>query len=161
MRRELTQLYAVTVLVIEAGDFADGSENFTIPGNLFLAGAVPKNMWPLSGAPMPELQNRTSFASSARIVGGGTAINGMLFDRGAPGDYDIWGELIGDTNNWSWKALLPYFKKSETFTPPSKELQRKFGVTYDMEVHGTKGPIQNSYPPWIYEHHREPSSLIF
>lgn len=34
----------------------------------------------------------------------------MAFDRGSPGDYNLWGELIED-DAWSWEGLLPYFKK--------------------------------------------------
>jgi choline dehydrogenase-like flavoprotein len=72
----------------------------------------------------------------------------MAFDRGSPGDYDIWGELIGD-NSWSWAGLLPYFKKSETFMPPTLEQQIEYGITFDMDVQGTFGPVQSSYPPFI------------
>jgi choline dehydrogenase-like flavoprotein len=44
----------------------------------------------------------------------------MAFDRGSPGDYDLWGEIISD-DSWSWAGILPYFKKIETFTPPTVE----------------------------------------
>ncbi|KAL2851237.1 hypothetical protein BJX68DRAFT_254844 [Aspergillus pseudodeflectus] len=91
---------------------------------------------------------RYASLAAARLLGGGSAINGMAFDRGSPGDYDIWGELIGD-NSWSWAGLLPYFKKSETFMPPTLEQQIEYGITFDMDVHGTSGPVQSSYPPFI------------
>jgi hypothetical protein len=71
----------------------------------------------------------------------------MAFDRGSPGGYDLWGEINGD-DSWSW-AGLPYFKKSETFTPPTVEQQVEYGITFYMDVHGTSGPIQSSYPPFI------------
>jgi 5-(hydroxymethyl)furfural/furfural oxidase len=47
----------------------------------------------------------------ARIMGGGSSINGQLANRGAPTDYDEW-EARGAAG-WNWNAVLPYFKKVE------------------------------------------------
>lgn len=47
---------------------------------------------------------------AGRVVGGGTAVNGMFFDRGSRRDYDEWAEYIGDAS-WGWDGLLKYFKK--------------------------------------------------
>lgn len=56
----------------------------------------------------PPLRNYTQ----ARVLGGGSAINGQLFNRGGPTDYDEW-EARGAAG-WSWKEVLPYFRKVET-----------------------------------------------
>ena len=69
------------------------------------------NTWGFNSAPNTELNNKITQVPMAKTLGGGSAINGMLFDRGSKGDYDIWGELLGDTVEWSWDSLLPYFKK--------------------------------------------------
>lgn len=66
--------------------------------------------WPITSLPTAGLNNRTASVVVARILGGGSAINGMAFMRGSPGDYDLWAELIGD-KSWGWDGLLPYFKK--------------------------------------------------
>lgn len=47
----------------------------------------------------------------ARVMGGGSAINGQFANRGAPSDYDEW-EALGATG-WSWRDVLPYFKAIE------------------------------------------------
>src|SRR6187200_149034 len=47
----------------------------------------------------------------ARVLGGGSSINGQLANRGAPTDYDEW-EAKG-AEGWNWNAVLPYFKKVE------------------------------------------------
>lgn len=47
----------------------------------------------------------------ARILGGGSSINGQLANRGGPGDYDEWQER--GATGWSWNDVLPYFKKVE------------------------------------------------
>ncbi|KAK5152317.1 hypothetical protein LTR04_006461 [Oleoguttula sp. CCFEE 6159] len=59
--------------------------------------------------PQPGLDNRSSPVYSAAVVCGGTAINGMFFNRGSAGDYDTW-EQLGNPG-WGWNGLLPYFKK--------------------------------------------------
>ncbi|KAL4864064.1 hypothetical protein BDV12DRAFT_205956 [Aspergillus spectabilis] len=137
---------STTVLVIEAGKIDNYSQAIQYPRYVSLAPV--NNSWPITSLPDAELNNRTTPVEVARVLGGGSAINGMAFDRGSPGDYDLWGELIED-ESWGWEGLLPYFKKSETFTPPTEDLQEEFGIGYDMEVHGTIGPVQSSFPPFI------------
>ena len=63
-----------------------------------------------------------------RVTGGSSAINGQVFLRGVPEDYDSWAEM-GNTE-WKFQNLLPYFRKLETDTD--------FG---DDEIHGNDGPI--------------------
>ena len=59
--------------------------------------------------PQPELNNRTSTLYAGAVVGGGTVVNGMFFNRGSAGDYEAW-EKLGNPG-WGWEGLLPYFKK--------------------------------------------------
>ena len=55
----------------------------------------------------PELRNY----EQARIMGGGSSINGQLANRGLPNDYDDWGRQ--GAAGWSWEACLPYFRRLE------------------------------------------------
>ena len=59
--------------------------------------------------PQTGLDGRSSPVYSASVVGGGTVVNGMFFNRGSAGDYDAW-EKLGNPG-WGWAGLLPYFKK--------------------------------------------------
>jgi 5-(hydroxymethyl)furfural/furfural oxidase len=63
----------------------------------------------------------------ARVLGGGSSINGQLANRGAPTDYDEW-EQRGAAG-WSWKDVLPYFKKVER------------DLDFDGPYHGKDGRI--------------------
>ena len=63
----------------------------------------------------------------ARILGGGSAINAMVANRGAPSDYDEWDELGAE--GWNWDSVLPYFRKLET------------DCDFNNEFHGQDGPI--------------------
>ncbi|KQT68954.1 MULTISPECIES: GMC family oxidoreductase [unclassified Aureimonas] len=63
----------------------------------------------------------------ARLLGGGSAINALMANRGAPADYDEWEALGAD--GWAWEDCLPYFRKLES--------DRDFAGP----LHGTDGPI--------------------
>lgn len=63
----------------------------------------------------------------ARILGGGSSINGQFFNRGAPTDYDEWASL--GAKSWDWQGVLPYFKKVES------------DQDFDGPLHGKIGPI--------------------
>ncbi|PVF95344.1 alcohol oxidase [Serendipita vermifera] len=142
----LTENPWVKVLVIEAGDLDAGEDEILIPR--YALGAPAKYFYNIPSVPQPGLNNRSELLTAGKVVGGGTAVNGMFMPRGAKADYDIWEDLGND--GWGWSDLLPYFIKSETFTPPPAALAQEFGITYDMRYHGTRGPVQSSYPPFLY-----------
>ncbi|ORY14293.1 hypothetical protein BCR34DRAFT_479597 [Clohesyomyces aquaticus] len=134
-----------TVLVIESGEI-DTSWATTVPqyanNNNFA------DMYNITSAPDVNLGNKTYPVSVGKVVGGGSVVNGMAFDRASAADYDAW-EALGN-DGWGWKSLLYYFKKSTTFTPPSAALVKEFGVTYDASFYGNSGPLQASYPPFDF-----------
>ncbi len=66
----------------------------------------------------------------ARVLGGGSSVNAMLYIRGAPQDYDGW-DASGATG-WSYRDVLPYFRKAES------------NETFAGEVHGQDGPLSVS-----------------
>jgi 5-(hydroxymethyl)furfural/furfural oxidase len=70
----------------------------------------------------------------ARVLGGGSSINGQLANRGAPSDYDEW-EARG-AKGWNWNAVLPYFKKVER------------DMDFDGPYHGKEGriPVRRIFP---------------
>lgn len=99
--------------------------------------------------PIPGLNNRTQNPPAGAIVGGGSAVNGMFFDRGSTSDYDAW-EALGNPG-WSFTDILPYFKKSVTFTPPTPEVAGKYNYSWDIEsAYGGNGPVQVSFPPYQF-----------
>lgn len=62
----------------------------------------------------PGLNNRSFSVTVGKIVGGCSAINAQMFDRGSAADYDAWGDVTGSEfreAGWTWDGLLPYFKK--------------------------------------------------
>lgn len=70
----------------------------------------------------------------ARILGGGSSINGQLANRGAPTDYDEW--AARGATGWDWNGVLPYFKKVER------------DMDFDGPWHGSDGriPVRRHFP---------------
>lgn len=120
LANRLSARSAHSVLLLEAGmDTPPGDEPPELldvyAGRLFFD---PRFDWPdlkvTTQAPGPG-QDRSSLPlrkyTQARVLGGGSAINGQLFNRGSPRDYDEW-EARGAAG-WGWKDVLPYFRKVE------------------------------------------------
>ncbi|PVH88936.1 GMC oxidoreductase [Cadophora sp. DSE1049] len=141
----LTDSGKYSVLVVEYGYFSDIP---TLPYD-------PIN--PIDASPPSLMYNITSVGSKKQyvgigcVVGGGSAINAQAFMRGTSEDYDRWAALGGEDSNWGWKDILPYFKKSATFTPPDPKLAEEFNITYDIEkAWGGNGPVLASYGDYQY-----------
>eukprot|EP01036_Dinobryon_divergens_P045283 gene45283-biopygen36554 len=61
--------------------------------------------------PQPQLGGRGPIVPVARALGGGSAVNAMVYMRGQEGDFDDWRDA--GNSGWGWSDVLPYFKKSE------------------------------------------------
>ncbi|WP_377848696.1 GMC family oxidoreductase [Bosea sp. UC22_33] len=132
----LSEDAATKVLLVEAGrDVEPGKEPAAIldmyPG---LAAFDPRNHWPALMArtrPLshnaPEPQPPPRLYEQARIMGGGSSINGQVANRGTPDDYDEWARL--GAAGWGWDDVLPYFRKLER------------DLDYAGPLHGQDGPI--------------------
>lgn len=82
-------------------------------------------------------------------------MNGMVFMRGSAEDYDAWVWAAGEEHEekfaaeWGWDNLLPYFRKSVTFEPPTEKMVEEYNMTYDVEAaYGGTTPIWSSYRPF-------------
>ena len=125
-----------SVLVVERGQLDDGP-HANVP--YFANINNVKDMELIESAKISKLNNSRANVIVANVVGGGSVVNGMVYDRGSKADYDAWEEL-GNVG-WSFNGLLPYFKKGTTFTPPSQEVTKEFNITWDTEAYG-HGPLQ-------------------
>ncbi|KAJ7679674.1 aryl-alcohol oxidase precursor [Mycena rosella] len=153
----LTENPNVSVLVLEAGPSNEGVLDSEVP--FFMANLLTANAynWNYTTTPQSGLNGRTIGYGSAHILGGGSAhskypvrthiTDGMVYSRGAQDDFDRYAALTGD-EGWSWKQILPYFLKSEKWTPP--EDQHDTQGQFDPSVHGRDGPISVSLTgfPW-------------
>ncbi|WP_321813960.1 MULTISPECIES: GMC family oxidoreductase [unclassified Paraburkholderia] len=99
------------------------------PGRAYLD---TRNLWQTLQARMsaPAAPRRYE---QARLLGGGSAINALMANRGAPADYDEW-ETLG-ASGWNWASCLPYFLKLE------------HDVDFDGPLHGKSGPLRVTRAP--------------
>lgn len=68
--------------------------------------------WKYTSEPEPFMNGRRVYHARGKVLGGSSSINGMIFQRGNPMDYDKWGAVLG-LQNWDWAHCLPYFKRME------------------------------------------------
>ncbi|MGR9235110.1 choline dehydrogenase [Rhizobium leguminosarum] len=98
------------VLLLEAGPPAD---NFWIntPGGVAKLFEDKRFNWGFKTESVESLGGRTVNWPRGKALGGSSAINGMVYMRGHPADFDHWTNLGNE--GWGWSDVLPYFKKSE------------------------------------------------
>lgn len=113
------------VLLLEAGG-KDSSWCFKVPAGVVKAAA--RYNWAYPGDPDPSRNSITDYWAAGKALGGGSSINGMMYVRGNPGDFDQWSELGCD--GWNYQAVLPYFKRLESW--------EEGGSAY----RGNHGPVQ-------------------
>jgi choline dehydrogenase len=108
----LTEDPSVSVCLLEAGP-TDRSLFIQMPAALtFLLESDTYN-WKFESEPEPALHGRVLGQARGRGLGGSSSINGMVYVRGNPKDYDQWASLGVD--GWSFNDCLPFFKKMENF----------------------------------------------
>jgi 5-(hydroxymethyl)furfural/furfural oxidase len=138
------------VLLLEAGmDTPHGKVPAAIldsyPGTAYLNPAFTWNKLKVSTEVIPHNQPNMPRPplrtyEQARVLGGGSSINGQLANRGAPTDYDEW-HARGATG-WNWDNVLPFFKKVER------------DMDFDGPWHGNEGriPVRRIFPDLWPEH---------
>ena len=106
----LSENPACRVLLLEAGP---GFRHplLTVPGALPVVATARRFNWSDVTPPEPGLDNRAQSLPQGRVLGGGTSINGMVYTRGLPSDFDRWAEL--GARGWEFENLLPLFRRSE------------------------------------------------
>jgi len=86
--------------------------------------------------PQPQLGNRQHDIAQAKVFGGGSSINGMVYMRGKPSDYDKWVQETGDPR-WGWDSIIKNYINLEN--------NQRLGAPF----HGTSGPIKISDPGYV------------
>ncbi|MCW2412310.1 MULTISPECIES: GMC family oxidoreductase [unclassified Sphingobium] len=98
------------VLLLEAGG-RDRHPLIRMPFAFMKLQFMPSLTWPYWSEPEPGLDGRRLWLPRGKVLGGTSSINGMVYARGHPADYDEWSAL--GATGWSWGEVLPYFRRSE------------------------------------------------
>lgn len=116
-----------TVALLEAGP-KDTNPWIHIPVGYFKTMGNPKSDWCYRTEPDHGIAGRSIPWPRGRVLGGSSSINGLLYVRGQPQDFDGWAQM--GCTGWSWEDVLPYFKRSETWKGPN-----------GTELRGRDGPL--------------------
>jgi choline dehydrogenase len=106
----LSEDRASRVALVEAG-LLDRHPFIHIPATVGAAIAQPKLNWRFMTAPQANLNGRSIPIPRGHVVGGSGSINGMVYFRGHPTDFDDW--AAAGNPGWSYRDVLPYFLRSE------------------------------------------------
>ncbi len=116
---------AVRVLVLEAGG-SDRHLYVQIPAAFVRLGG-PRFNWGFETEPQRNMNGRRMYLPQGRLLGGGSSINAMVYIRGNAADYDGWAQQ--GNRGWSYRDVLPYFRRAE------------HNERWDNEFHGRSGPL--------------------
>lgn len=126
----------ISVCLLEAGG-EDRSPWIHLPVGYVKTMVDPTVNWLFETTPGPTTGNRPIPVPRGKVMGGTSAINGMLYVRGQARDYDTWAQM--GCRGWSYEDVLPYFKRSEG---------REAGAD---AFHGGDGPLHVAMPTCRYE----------
>lgn len=122
----LAQDRGVSVILVEAGGSRRGMIT-RVPGTAFLASVSTERNWGFVTEPVPGLNGRRLKWNQGRILGGSSSINGMLYMRGQPREFDLWRQI--GCAGWGHEDVLAAFRRAEHSTRG------------ESEWHGVDGPM--------------------
>lgn len=125
LANRLTESGRHTVLLLEAG--APSHPYSRMPASFGLLISDPAANWCYKSVPEEGTANREIPVPRGKLLGGSSSINGLVYVRGQPLDYDTWAQF--GNRGWSYESVLPYFRRSETF------------VDGGDDTRGTDGPL--------------------
>src|SRR5581483_2062412 len=99
--------------------------------------------WKYESEPEPFMNGRRIYHARGKILGGSSSINGMIFQRGNPLDYERWA-YDGGASGWDYAHCLPYFKKMETCLAGADDW-RGGGGPLVLERGPAEGPLFDAF----------------
>jgi choline dehydrogenase-like flavoprotein len=131
LANRLTEDPGTKVLLIEAGG-RDWNPLIHIPAGFFKMLNHKTLTWGFTSEPDPGTNGRAINYTRGRVIGGSSSINGLIYIRGQPEDYDHWAQL--GNRGWSWDDCLPYFRKAERWEGEGSEARGKEGPLFTSKI---------------------------
>ncbi len=127
LANRLTENPANQVVLIEAGG-KDWNPLIHVPAGYMKLLDHPTLTWGFKAEPDPGVNGRAIPFPRGRVLGGSSSINGMIYIRGQPEDFDHWSQL--GNRGWSADDVLPYFRKAENWSGAADAVHSKGGPLY-------------------------------
>lgn len=142
LANRLTEDGNCSVLLIEAGK-DDRSLFIRMPTALSIPMNTPRFNWGYWGQPEPHLDGRRMDCARGKVLGGSSAINGMVYVRGHPQDFDSWVEQ--GARGWSYADCLPYFKRAETWMAGADTYRGGDGPVDTCNGNNMRNPLYQAF----------------
>jgi choline dehydrogenase len=127
LANRLTEDSTKRVILIEAGG-RDWNPLIHIPAGYMKLLDHPTLTWGFKAEADPGTNGRAIAYPRGRVLGGSSSINGMIYVRGQPEDFDHWGQL--GNRGWSWDDVLPFFRKAENWDGEADHVHSKGGPLF-------------------------------
>jgi choline dehydrogenase len=131
LANRLTEDPGTRVMLIEAGG-RDWNPLIHIPAGFMKMLDHPTLTWGFRAEPDPGTAGRAILYPRGRVLGGSSSINGLIYIRGQPEDYDHWAQL--GNRGWSWEDCMPYFRKAERWEGEETALRGKDGPLFTSKM---------------------------
>jgi choline dehydrogenase len=140
----LTEDSSTRVLVLEAGR-ADSWWDLYIHMPAALSFPIGNRFydWKYESEPEPQMNGRRVYHARGKVLGGSSSINGMIFQRGNPLDYERWAHEAG-LPEWDYAHCLPYFKRMESCLAGADEWRGGDGPLI-LERGPAEGPLYEAF----------------
>jgi choline dehydrogenase-like flavoprotein len=131
LANRLTEDPTVKVLLIEAGG-RDWSPYIHVPAGFMKMLDHPTLTWGYHAEPDPGTAGRAILYPRGRVLGGSSSINGLIYVRGQPEDFDHWAQL--GNRGWGWDEVLPFFKKAENWEGGETDVRGRSGPLFTSKM---------------------------
>src|SRR6202044_2464598 len=131
LANRLTEDPATSVILIEAGG-RDRNPLIHVPAGFFKMLDHDTLTWKYRSEPDPGTNGRAIVYTRGKVIGGSSSINGLIYIRGQPEDYDHWAQL--GNRGWSWDDCLPFFRKAERWEGEGNAVRGKDGPLFTSKM---------------------------
>ncbi len=131
LANRLTEDPNTNVILVEAGG-RDRNPLIHVPAGFFKMLDHPTLTWKYRSEPDPGTNGRAIVYTRGKVIGGSSSINGLVYIRGQPEDYEHWGQL--GNRGWTWDGCLPFFRAAERWEGEGNAARGKDGPLFTSKM---------------------------